>query len=98
MVGPTETESLEEVLLELLEGSFARGGLGLAEDDEVSEEEGDEPVIRTLTGLGVRIGGIRKPQGLNARFDGSGRRFVLRSATRFRGKIRVRVRVAGRRR
>ena len=65
---------------------------------EVPEEEGDEPVIRTLTGLGVRIGGIRKPQGLNARFEGSGRRFVLRSATRFRGKIRVGVRVAGRRR
>jgi len=96
VVGPTETESLEEVLLELLEGSFARGGLGLAEDDEVPEAEADEPVIRTLTGLGVRIGGIRKPQGLNARFEGAGRRFVLRSATRFRGKVRVRVRVAGR--
>lgn len=98
VVGPTASESLEEVLLELLEGSFAHGGLGLAEDDEVVPDEGDEPVIRTLTGLGERIGGIRKPQGLNARFEGSDRRFVLRSATRFRGKLRVALRVAGRRR
>ena len=97
VVGPTSSPSQEEVLLELLEGAFARGGLGLAEEDpiEMTEEDpADQPVIRTLGGLAVRIAGIRTRQGLNARFSGSERRFVLRSDTRFRGRISVPLRVA----
>ncbi len=100
VVGPTASPSQEEVLLELLEGAFARGGLGLAEDDPIEtmeEDPADQPVIRTLGGLAGRIAGIRTRQGLNARFSGSERRFVLRSDTRFRGKISVPLRVARRR-
>lgn len=99
VVGATEADSLDDVVVELLEGSFDHGALSLAEEDDLGDAPtGDEPVVRSLGGLRSSIGSISRRQGLNARFGGSGRRFVLRSATRFRGKVRVPLRVAGRRR
>lgn len=99
VVGATEDGS-ENALLELLEGAFANGGLNLA-DENAPAEKGteDEPVTRTLSGLAFRIAAIQQPSGLNGHFSGSGRRLVLRSSdVRFRGKIRVPLRVVGGRR
>ena len=98
VVGPTTGESLEDVLLELLEGSFAKGGLALAEEGAEEQGAGGLPVTRTLSGLAGRIAAIPSPSGLNGRFTGSDRRVVLRSGSvLFRGKIRVPLRVVGRR-
>ena len=100
VVGPTGDGSEEDILLELLEGAFAKGGLNLAEGNPPAEKDsGDGPVTRTLSGLAFRIAAIQQPSGLNGRFSGSERRLVLRSSNvRFRGKIRVPLRVVGRRR
>ena len=100
VVGPTGDGSEEDALLELLEGAFATGGLNLAEENVPADEgAGDGPVTRTLSGLAFRIAAIQQPSGLNGRFSGSSRRLVLRSSNvRFRDKIRVPLRIVGRRR
>ncbi len=99
VLGPTAGESVEDALLELLEGAFAEGGLSLAEEGAGGKETGDLPVTRTLSGLAGRIAAIPSPSGLNGRFTGPRRRVVLRSGeVLFRGKVRVPLRVVGRRR